>query len=225
VNLIDEVPPVLDVHPPHEPIHGWRDFFLHLTTITIGLLIALSLEGLVEWQHHRHLVHEAESSLHAEIQSNAQGMPGVIADLHKQQNDLTNDVTVLNYLIKNHKMPEHSHMSIAFRIVSFDDVSWKTAQTTTALSYMPYARAQEYADIYGNQAQLFAAEQQSARDAILSIGPFMNDKAKDEPDMTPEQADAMKQKIEILQGQLLLVENLLADLDQEYKKFLAAHPD
>lgn len=27
-----------------------RDFFLHIFTITVGLLIALSLEGLVEWQ-------------------------------------------------------------------------------------------------------------------------------------------------------------------------------
>jgi hypothetical protein len=42
---------VLDVHPPHEPVHGWRDFFVHPATITIGLLIALSLEGCVEWRH------------------------------------------------------------------------------------------------------------------------------------------------------------------------------
>ena len=51
-------------------MHGWRDFLLHLFTITVGLLIALSLEGLVEWQHHRHLVHDAEKSPHAEISSN-----------------------------------------------------------------------------------------------------------------------------------------------------------
>ncbi len=43
---------------------------LDLATITIGLLIALGLEGCVEWQHHRHLVHEAEASLRAEIKSN-----------------------------------------------------------------------------------------------------------------------------------------------------------
>ena len=67
---LDEVPPVIDVHPPHQPIHGWRDFFLHLATISIGLLIALSLEGLVEWQHHRHLVHEAQASLYGEIKTN-----------------------------------------------------------------------------------------------------------------------------------------------------------
>ena len=58
---------MLDVHPPHEAVHGWRDFFIHLATITIGLLIALGMEGCVEWMHHRHLVKEVEVSLHDEI--------------------------------------------------------------------------------------------------------------------------------------------------------------
>jgi hypothetical protein len=40
--------PMLDVHAPHEPIRGWKDFLLHLFTIMVGLLIALGLEGLVE---------------------------------------------------------------------------------------------------------------------------------------------------------------------------------
>jgi len=39
----------MDVHPPHGAIHGWRDFFVHLIVITLGLLIALGLEGIVEW--------------------------------------------------------------------------------------------------------------------------------------------------------------------------------
>ena len=39
---------MLDVHPPHEKMHGFKDFLLHLLTITIGLLIALGLEGCVE---------------------------------------------------------------------------------------------------------------------------------------------------------------------------------
>jgi hypothetical protein len=48
-----------DIHPPHQAAHRWRDIFIHLATITVGLFIALSLEGCVEWQHHRHLVREA----------------------------------------------------------------------------------------------------------------------------------------------------------------------
>jgi hypothetical protein len=221
---LDEVPTVIDVHPPHEPIHGWRDFLLHLLTITIGLLIALSLEGCVEWQHHRHLVHEAEASLHAEIQSNAKGMQDSIADLHHKQDDLKHDVTLLKYLIKNHKFPEDAHISLGASIQTLDDVSWRTAQSTGALSYMPYARAEEYSNIYNAQAELYASEQQAARDAILSLAPFTN-YGKDDPDPTPEQANDIKQKIEVLQSQLTLVDSFMNSLDREYKKYLTAHPD
>src|ERR1700689_3634043 len=92
---LDEVPPVIDIHPPHQPIHGWREFFLHLATITIGLLIALGLEGMVEWQHHRHLVHEAEASLHNEIKSNSDAMKRALDSLHKNQENLKRDVSLL----------------------------------------------------------------------------------------------------------------------------------
>ncbi len=214
---------MIDVHPPHEPVHGWRDFLLHILTITIGLLIALSLEGLVEWQHHRHLVHEAEASLHEEIQNNAKDLPNAIADLHKQQEDLKHDVVVLKYIVKNRKPPKDDNMTIAFHIRTFDNVSWKTAQSTTALSYMPYAQAQEYANIYSTQDELETTEKQAARDAIISLAPFINSSNND-PDPTEGQANDIKQKIEVLQGQLTLVDSLINSLDGAYKKFLAAHP-
>jgi len=29
---------MLDVHPPHSPTHTWKDFFIHVGTIVVGLL-------------------------------------------------------------------------------------------------------------------------------------------------------------------------------------------
>jgi hypothetical protein len=37
-----EEQPVIDIHPPHESAHSWRDISIHLATITVGLFIALS---------------------------------------------------------------------------------------------------------------------------------------------------------------------------------------
>jgi hypothetical protein len=214
---------MLDVHPPHEPVHGWRDFVLHLITITIGLLIALSLEGLVEWQHHRHLVQEAQESLHSEIESNAKGLQGVSDEIHKRQASFKQDVVVLKYIIKNGRPPEHSSMSIGLQLTSFDSISWKTAQATGALSYMSYAEAQSYTDIYSTQTEIEAAEEQAARDAMTSVGPLLNEDGHDDPP-TPQEAATIKEHIEVLQGQLLLVDSLVTELNKEYKKFLAAHP-
>ena len=39
---------MLDVHPPHEAAHSWKDFFIHIATIVVGLLIAVSFEQTVE---------------------------------------------------------------------------------------------------------------------------------------------------------------------------------
>ncbi len=203
-------------------MHGWRDFLPHLFTITIGLLIALSLEGLVEWQHHRHLVRDAESS-HAEVKSNAAGMADTIASLKKEQKNLKDDIVVLNYIVKNHKAPEHSSMTVDFRIRTFDDVGWRTAQSTGALAYMPYDRAEEFSSIYGSQDELKAAEEQGARDAIVSLGSLMNSTDNDDP--TGGHAADMEQKIEVLQGQLLLVSSFMSGLDGQYKKFLGEYPN
>src|SRR5579863_8039658 len=46
--------PMLDVHAPHETVHTWKDFLVHIVAITIGLLIAVGLEQTVEFFHHRH---------------------------------------------------------------------------------------------------------------------------------------------------------------------------
>jgi hypothetical protein len=216
--------PMLDVHAPHEPILGWRDFLVHLFTITVGLLIALSLEGMVEWFHHRHLVHEAETSLYGEIQGNAKDLKDAVTDLHKQRDDLKHDVVVLNQVIRSGKTPEHEHMEIAFHIKTFDNLGWKTAQATGAAAYMPYANAQEYAGIYATQDELAESEKQAARDAILSLAPFMDNDNKG-PNFTAADAKAMKEKIEILEGQILLVDSLMSSLDQQYTKFLAAHSE
>ena len=214
---------MLDVHAPHEPVYGWREFFIHLATITIGLLIALSLEGCVEWKHHRNLVYEAEAGLHTEIRGNAKEVEGALGDLQKYQALLKQDVAILNKTIADPKTPNREDMTITFKVRTFNDVSWRTAQATGAFSYMPYLEAQEYADIYDQQDEIDIAERQAVRDSVLGVAPFLNLKAGD-ANPSGEDAVRIKNQLEILQGQLLYVESLVKSLDGEYKKFLTAHP-
>ncbi|GGH00605.1 hypothetical protein [Silvibacterium dinghuense] len=213
---------MLDVHPPHEPVLNWRDFLIHLFTITIGLLIAVGIEGCVEWREHRHLANEAAASMTDEIRSNAKDLQGVSSDIHKQQATLKEDVAMLKQVLQTGKLP-HGTLSVHFSITDFDEVSWKTAQSTGALAFMPYSQAQEFSNIYNTQEELRTAEHQAARDAIVSLGTIapMED---NKDDMSPADAKTMMTNIGILQGQLLLVDALVTDLDGEYRKYLAAHP-
>ena len=45
---------MIDVHVPEKSEHTWTDFFIHIGTIAVGLLLAIGLEQGVEWLHHRH---------------------------------------------------------------------------------------------------------------------------------------------------------------------------
>jgi len=214
---------VLEVHPPNEPVHGWRDFLIHLATITIGLLIALSLEGCVEFWHHRSLVHEAEASMQIEIEANARALQRALDDVRKEQDFLKKDIAMMKKIIANPKVPNKEDMTVDFRIRTFADVSWKTSQSTGALSYMPYERAEKYASIYSAQNEIAEAEHQAIRDTVLSIAPFLNSK---KGDLNPGGEEAVKivDRLEVLQGQLIFLENLIKRLDGEYQKFLARHP-
>ena len=121
---------MFEIHPPHSPIHGWRDCFLQLVTITVGLLIALALEGLVEWLHHRHIMHQAQASLYVEIKANAGNLPSVLDGLHAQQKALKRDVSFLKSVIAHPEVPSHESIDVGFSMKTFQNVSWNTAQAT-----------------------------------------------------------------------------------------------
>lgn len=213
---------MFDVHPPNASIHGWRDFLVHLATITIGLLIALGLEGSVEWLHHRHVMHQAQAGLLLEIKSNAQSLQQKIASLEKHQQELKRDVAILDQIIAHSDAASHESLTVQLDINSFEDVSWSTAQSTGAVTYMSYATARQYSDIYSEQAEIGRQMREASRDWSIAAGPLLNAQSGDKP-IDSQDAKLMKRHIGTLQGQLYLLNSLLRTMDETYRKFLAAN--
>jgi hypothetical protein len=114
-------------------------------------------------------------------------------------------------------------LAIGFHIKTVGDVNWKTAQSTGALSYMSYAQAEDFSNIYSTQAELNSAQIQAARDAIISLSPFVTAYDND-PDPTPAEAADIKQKVQVLYGQLMLVDNLMGSLQHQYQQYLSGNP-
>jgi hypothetical protein len=71
-------PPMLEVHAPHEALHTWKGFIIHIATIVIGLFIAVGLEQTVELFHHRHLREQLEEQMQevfvGDLQSDADSL-------------------------------------------------------------------------------------------------------------------------------------------------------
>jgi hypothetical protein len=69
---------MLEVHAPHEALHTWTGFFIHIATIVIGLFVAVGLEQTVELIHHRHLRDQLEAQMRevlaGDLQSDANSL-------------------------------------------------------------------------------------------------------------------------------------------------------
>jgi hypothetical protein len=211
----------MEVHPPDKPIHSWKDFLIHLATITIGLLIAVGIEGIVEWRHHVHLVNEAEAGLNEEITRNAAMLPSIRKQIAEAQKVLSQDMDVLHAVLKD---PHNSHqsMSLSFTLHSFDNVSWRSAQATGAFTYMPLEDARQFSDIYETQEEIFRVEQQEVDD-VLQAASLVFDKPTP-ADLSPQTIVLMAPRIGLIQMRLNLLDSLLTSLDRTYHAYEGRHP-
>ena len=88
---------MLDVHPPHQAAHSWRDFFVHIATIVVGLLIAVALEQAVEKIHQHYELAETREALEREQLSNEPLWAANEHDWRRTYVELRNNISVLQY--------------------------------------------------------------------------------------------------------------------------------
>jgi hypothetical protein len=61
---------MIDIHPPHHAATTRREFFIHLSTVILGILIAIGLEQAVEAIHHAHERRVLIENFHHECAAN-----------------------------------------------------------------------------------------------------------------------------------------------------------
>ena len=153
---------MLDVHPPHESVHTWRDFFIHIATIVVGLLIAVGLEQGVEYVHHRHEVREAREALAAEHEENIRRYHENVRDHLLRLANQNNDQRVLRYLLAHAGTPEDKLPGVMdFGAITIDEpveAAWSTVEHSDIASLLPPSELTEYASEYkelDREAQFF----------------------------------------------------------------------
>jgi len=197
----------VEVHPPHHPIMSVKEFLIHMLAITIGLLIAVGIEGLVELHHERKLVNEARETLREEIDHNSKTVSDALPDIESEKTAMADNIKLLTRITENPKDKDAQLGAIraGFNIVGLRNTAWKTAQATNALAFMPYDEAQRYADIYGAQ-QAFSDEQDKLlEDEAQLMGVF----AKTDfghGDVTADEAKMALERFGVWRGHLLFLE-------------------
>ncbi|MEI6466236.1 MAG: hypothetical protein WCQ89_16035 [Verrucomicrobiota bacterium] len=116
-----------EVHPPGGSVHTWKDFLVHIVTITVGLLIAVGIEQTVEYFHHRHQRHLLEEQMYGVFES----------DLREDANSLRKLGARREYLVE-------LRAAISARLVGNTAVSAPSSSDPRMAQYLIFASLAPY---------------------------------------------------------------------------------
>jgi hypothetical protein len=210
----------MDVHPPHGPIRSWKDFTLHLLTITIGLLIALTLEAAVQSLHHRHMVKEARANLRREIVENQKLYTENLRSLQTELMQLEQNIEQLREL-RAGKTPEHFDLQWDFSWNGFIESAWMSARDIGAISYMQPEVIEEYSGLYRQQTFVNEAGVSIFFGAAKAAAPLLTAKNRKDPkELLAGDIQAMLLSAAEIEGRVKTLQATMKTLEVDYTALL-----
>jgi hypothetical protein len=143
---------MLDIHPAHHAASTWRDFFIHIATIVLGLLIAIGLEQTVERIHQHYQLRETREALERERQANEKDWADDEYDWRRTFVELKNNLTVLEYIRRHAETPQTQLPGELRWIQSpfqWKHAVWDAAQQKGVVQLMPLEEANSNQEYYG----------------------------------------------------------------------------
>jgi hypothetical protein len=207
----------VDIHPPHA-IRSLKDFGLQLVTITAGILIALSLEGVRESFHNRALVREARENIRREIAENKREVDGEIAGMEARGKKIDTALQFATDLLKT-KHTEITTLELQLSFPTLSGASWQTAERTGAFAHMDYGEVQKYAAVYTAQDFLVQEQRRSLEGlsnalGILAVGDG------DPTNAPPADLERFRQQIIALHSIVFVEEQMTRHISDVYKRAL-----
>jgi hypothetical protein len=184
---------------------GMRGYLVDLVIITVGVLIALSLEGVRQWRSDRALVREAEATLQLEIAENRREIDRVLADDEERQAALDQALRFIEELLADGST-EVTELDLGFSLAELSSASWITAERMGAIAHMDYDRVRALSRVYESQ-DLFVEQQRQSLgrlSAALAIMSTSDDPTRLEPnDLRAFRAEVLGLRAELfIQAQL-----------------------
>jgi hypothetical protein len=175
---------MLDVHAPHETVHTWKDFVIHIATISVGLLIAVGLEQTVEHFHHLHQLDEARRELTSELEANREILNKNFAVAEKFKGQLEHNIALL-HAAQSSRAPVGKELTeLNYKFFWPKDGPWQVDKQNGSLGLMPHAELDKYTYLHETIAAimdeiLVLAGRASKANAIARRAPSGDFTAKD----------------------------------------------
>ncbi len=193
-----------------------KRILLELFIVTAGVLIALLIDSLVEWNRYRVLVNEARATLAREMADNGREVEQVLATMADRDKRIETALRFANEMLAEKKTAVNE-LQLGFDFADVGSASWKTAAQTGALAHMDYSEVQRYSRLYDLQ-DLFVEQQRRTLDilssaiAILGVG--------DPNQATTDDLKLFRERLLALRGQTTIEQQLAARLAKNYSELL-----
>jgi hypothetical protein len=154
---------MLDIHAPHEGIHNWKQYLLHMSTVVLGILIAIGLEQSVEALHRAHERTELRESLKRDTEEAIRA-----AKSSEEVNILSIDWLdarqrlVEDALARHRPIPAPLQRKPHVDSIQPADPAWNAAKSSGLLSLL----SQDEVEVYSLADQLIVTSQASFAEAV-----------------------------------------------------------
>jgi hypothetical protein len=139
---------MLDIHPAHHAASTWRDFFIHIITIVLGLLIAIGLEQTVEYIHHRHQREELREALRQDADTNARDAFISYGWFTAYDNWTTNRIAQVHEAIRSHRPLAAPALKPSGRPAPDQlEPAWNAAKSSGLMTVLPQDEIKAYAEV------------------------------------------------------------------------------
>jgi hypothetical protein len=154
--------------------HTWRDFFIHIATIVIGLIIAVSLEQSVERVHEHYELRETRHALVEEREANRGLMEKNQTHWLQTFRELHSNLETLSYL-RSHPGTKQADLpaELDWNQMSFLELHavWAAAEQNGIVHHMPLDEANRYQDFYEG-LRIIGQQSLAAWDAVNDAARF-----------------------------------------------------
>ena len=135
----------MEIHAPESPVHSLKDFLVHISVVTVGILIALGLEGVREAIHNRHLVRETREDVHIEMEHDQKSATIECAQVARYHRELEALVKTMPGLMRRPDELSRQLNSDFNSQYFFVANSWQTALSTGVFAHMAPSEVSAYA--------------------------------------------------------------------------------
>ena len=194
--------------------YSLADYAFQFITVTVGMFIALFINGLVEWNQNRELVVQARATIRREIADNQADLARTAASFESDQAAMLNAVRFAEDLLSTGKTKLTGvdlHYSLADQIF---DTSWRTAERTGALSLMDYGEVQKYSKLYDFQELFMQQQRQVMAQLTLASSIFAGGFDIEHPNL--KDLETFRSRVLDLMGTVAIQKDFAKKLDENY---------